>query len=123
MENSAFNSFIKEHLGRSTVPSPDRLLVFEARQAVLARAKKTVAPHWLQSIVALLTTEVRMYHLGFSMILLFASFFYCQHLNESSMHSSSFTPGSEEAFALTNHTISVTSSTMLTSIPTLVIRN
>jgi hypothetical protein len=122
MENNALDTFIKEHLSPQ-ISSPDRLIVFEARQTVIARGKNKAASHFFQSITQFLTSEVRMYHLGISTFLLFISFFYCQRINESSMHSGSFTPISEDAFALTNHTISVTSSTMLTSIPTLVIRN
>jgi hypothetical protein len=122
MENSAFDTFMKEHLSMQC-SSPDRLIVFEARQTVITRGKKRVASHFFQSVTSFLNTEVRMYHLGISTLLLFISFLYCQSINESSMASGSFTPISEDAFALTNHTISVTSSTMLTSIPTLVIRN
>ena len=126
MENSAFNNYIKEHLlhESSSLPCPDPLLVFEARQTVINRGKKRAAgQHWAQGILAFLTTEVRMYHLGISMLLVFFSFFYFQGFNQATHSNSSFAHYSEDAFALTNHTISVTSSTMLTSIPTLVIRN
>jgi len=125
MENSALNEFIREHLSPERPPqaSPDPLLVFEARQTVLNHGKKSQTGQWLQAVSSFFTTEVRMYHLGISMLLMFFSFFYCQRINESSINTSSLSHYSEDAFALTNHTISVTSSTMLTSIPTLVIRN
>ncbi len=120
-----FEELLKESLSHDTagIAAPDPLLVFEARQKVLSRKKEARSPrHLMQNILQFFTLELRFYHVGLSLLLISAGFFYVNEPNYSG-HVNSELSAYHDALSTANSTISVNSSTMLTSIPTLVIRN
>jgi hypothetical protein len=104
--------------GRFT--APDLLLVFEARQAVMARAKPRARNRvQLNVLWSYFRGHVRSYHVGFAMLLFTAGFFYYDNNVLNGNRSSELMQQRDEIFSNRSSTISVISSTMLTSIPTL----
>jgi|GEM_PF-2924399 len=120
-----FRNFLSEMMSAeaSDIESPNPALVFAARDRVLAR-KKVMKEHlnFFDKLLLFFRLDFKFYHVGLSLLIISAGFFYVNEPNYTSDNSSSFSSYSE-ALSITNTTISVNSSTMLTSIPTLVIRN
>ena len=123
------NNAIEKHLGELMsveaidVPNPDLSLVNAARNKVAAR-KKTIRIQisFFDQLIAFLRFDFKFYHLGVSLLLISAGIFYVNEPNYNSGVSGGFIEY-KEALSITNTTISVNSTTMLTSIPTMVIRN
>jgi hypothetical protein len=95
----------------------------KARKLVMRRKKAAVSPvNIFGAIVAFFNLQVKFYHLGLTVLLFSAGLFYfSENVYHNSQHSDSLDAGS--GMSITNATISVTSSTMLASIPTFVTRN
>jgi hypothetical protein len=103
----------------SEVEAPGLEHVVSARNAVMAR-KKTVGEkkNFLAGMLDFLNFDLKFYHIGLTVVLLMVGSFYISE--------TSYTPGgacfSEQnlnTLSIKSSTISVNSSTMLTSIPTL----
>lgn len=109
-----------EHSG---IPTPPPALVWAARNKVAARKLELqVKPTFLDSILFFIQLHLKTYPLGVTVLLICSGFFYLNEPNYSN------TTGSEngldpQMLSMHNTTISVSSSTLLSSIPTLVIRN
>lgn len=105
------------------VEMPDPSLVHHAREIVRSR-KKTVTERY--GFFTLLTEffklELKFYHVGLTVLLISAGIFYVNEPNYNNTDAAGLIQYNE-ALSIKNNTTSVNSSTMLTSIPTLVIRN
>lgn len=102
---------------------PDPSLVYNARAIVQAR-KKTAAerPGLLSMLAAFFKLELRFYHVGLTVLLISAGIFYVNEPNYNSADAAGLVHYND-VLSIQHTTVSVNSSTMLTSIPTLVIRN
>ena len=123
--NKDLENFLGELMSAdaSGISAPSPALVAEARQKVLLHKKQVKKRSSISDLFTFLSgLNVKLYHVGISVLLVSAGIFY---LNEPSYHSgdSSGFMQYKESLSITNTTISVNSSTMLTSIPTTVIRN
>lgn len=124
MENNELDQLLKSAMSanESGIAAPETWLVDEARRKVMAR-KNTAKqlPAFLEQLFSFFTRELRFYHVGLSILLVSGGVFYMNEPN----YGTSDPAGSlySDQLSAKNNTISVTSSTMLTSIPTLVIRN
>jgi hypothetical protein len=104
-----------------SVPHPS--LMYEARQKIAARKKPVVENRNIFLILLdFLKLELKFYHVGLSIMLIFAGVFYFNEPNYNTVNTSDLIYD-HSSLSIKNTTISVNSSTMLTSIPTLVIRN
>ena len=120
-----FEKFLTERMSveATDIQSPHSFLAFEARERVLARKKITSEqPGFLEKCIHFFRLDFKFYHVGLSLLLISAGVFYVNEPNYTNNDSSAFNHY-DEALSIKNTTISVNSSTMLTSIPTLVIRN
>jgi hypothetical protein len=106
------------------IQSPDLGYMYKARAAVAARKKSEVAERagFFEKLFLFFKLDFKFYHVGLSVLLIFAGIFYMTEPNYSAGNSQGFMEY-HEALSIKNTTISVNSSTMLTSIPTTVIRN
>lgn len=123
--NKDFEKYLGELMSveASYMPSPAAALVFEARKKVAARKKNIrIEISFIDQLIAFFRCDLKFYHVGVSVLLLTAGLFYVNEPNYSSGVNSGFMEY-QEALSITNTTISVNSTTMLTSIPTMVIRN
>ena len=105
------------------IQSPHLSLVNEARQKIFTR-KKIVREEvsLLNRLILFFTRDFKFYPIGLSLLLISGGIFYISepdYNTDSATHFMNY----NEVLSITNTTISVNSSTMLTSIPTLVIRN
>jgi hypothetical protein len=107
----------------SGIESPDPSLIFDARRVVMARKKQVKEPMDLFAmLLAFFKMELKVYHVGLCLLLFSAGFFYVKEPSYTDTGTVGLT-GYRDALSTQNTTISVNSSTLLTSIPTLVIRN
>ncbi|PBQ33297.1 hypothetical protein CNR22_16450 [Sphingobacteriaceae bacterium] len=107
----------------SEIESPNPALIFAARERVLARKKvETANTSFLERFLLFFKLDFKFYHVGLSLLLISAGIFYLNEPNYTSNSAGNFI-SYDESLSIKNTTISVNSSTMLTSIPTLVIRN
>lgn len=107
----------------SGIQAPPLALMWEARNKVAARKQELmIKPSMLESFVFFIRLHLRSYPLGVSLLLISSGFFYLNEPKYSSVGGSEYS-GDQNLISLHTTTISVTSSTLLTSIPTLVIRN
>lgn len=107
----------------SDIESPNPALIFAARQRVMAR--KQVAEEkisFTERLLLFFKLDFKFYHVGLSLLFISAGIFYLNEPNYNANGSGSFIHY-DESLSIKNTTISVNSSTMLTSIPTTVIRN
>ena len=122
MENREIENLFSQLMSpdHSEMQAPDPLLVFEARQAVLSRRKRvSLWPARFASIVGPLFATLRMQHLGVAVLLLTSGLLYVTELTDSPNTDQSSAYDGSSLITASNTTISVISSTMLTSIPTL----
>ena len=122
--NSNVEKLLRELMspGASEIESPHTALVYKARESVLARKKEVREPVFsLSRLISFFRMELKFYHVGMSLLLVSAGVFYFTEPSYNPAGTSRFIP--HDALSITNTTVSVNSSTMLTSIPTLVIRN
>ncbi|WP_317900226.1 hypothetical protein [Aurantibacillus circumpalustris] len=101
----------------------DISLVLAARKKVAAR-KKTIRVEisFIDQLTGFFRFDLKFYHVGVSVLLISAGLFYVNEPNYNSSVNAGFMEY-KDALSITNTTISVNSTTMLTSIPTMVIRN
>lgn len=120
-----FEKFIAEAMstGTSEIQNPSSSLVLTAREKVFAR-KKTIHIEisLFDQLMAFFKLNFKFYHVGLSALLICGGMLYLNEPNYNSKNATGFMDY-KEALSITNTTISVNSSTMLTSIPTMVIRN
>lgn len=120
-----FETLLKDHFSpeSSGIETPDLLMVFEARQKVLSRktpARKS--EDLFRMLMSFFQLELRFYHVGLSLLLISGGIFYLNEPNYNH-HVHSGLSAYNDVLSINHTTVSVNSSTMLTSIPTLVIRN
>ncbi len=123
--NKEFEKFLGEMMSAEAtdIESPHISLVNEARERIFVRKKSVPEePIFLERLLTFFRLDFKFYHLGLSLLLISAGIFYVNEPNYNTNDSSAFVQYNE-ALSINNTTISVNSSTMLTSIPTLVIRN
>jgi len=120
-----FEKFLTEMMSAEAtdIQSPHASLVYGARETILAR-KKIIneQPGFPERFINFFRLDFKFYHVGLSLLLISAGIFYVSEPNYTTNDASGFIHY-DEALSIKNTTISVNSSTMLTSIPTLVIRN
>jgi hypothetical protein len=123
-KNKEFEEFLYRTMSPEEFSAPDIELVKEARKKVLARRKASQeeSVKLLDKLIGYFNLQLRFYHLGISVLLVFAGFFYFNDRDYSRTDGSGLMEYHAD-LSINNTTVSVTSSTMLTSIPTLVIRN
>lgn len=115
------NKMSVDNLG---VEAPDLSKMEEARKKILLR-KKTVKEEkrfffWMTEVIQ---SKLKFYQLGVSILLTCICLIYSLEINESTKKQNGIENYSTSMVASKNPTISVNSSTLLTSIPTLIIRN
>jgi hypothetical protein len=99
--------------------TPDLSLVQNARRMVEARKKPTIEKQdFFSNLLAFFKLELKFYHVGVSVLLVSGALFYMNEPNYGSANVSVLSHD-DGILSLKNTTISVNSSTMLTSIPTL----
>jgi hypothetical protein len=102
------------------IETPGLLHVIAARNAVLARKKVAKEKtNFLSRILPFFNPDLKFYHLGISVLLITFSTIYITETHYSPTGSPGFSDHSYNNLSIKNSTISVNSSTMLTSIPTL----
>jgi hypothetical protein len=123
-KNREFEELLYRAMSPEEFSAPGIGLVNGARKKVLARKKETQeeSVKLLDRIIRYFNLQLRFYHLGVSVLLLFAGFFYFNDRDYSRADTSGLMEYHAD-LSIHNTTVSVTSSTMLTSIPTLIIRN
>ena len=123
--NKDLEKFLGEMMSveATDIQSPHPSLVWEAREKIMAR-KKVVKErsNFFDRLISFFRLDFKFYHVGLSLLLISAGIFYLNEPNYNSSDSSNFIHY-DEALSIKNATISVNSSTMLTCIPTTVIRN
>jgi hypothetical protein len=118
-----FEKLLSETLSTEEIKVPDVAFMYEARSRVLARKKKDVEhPRWIDMVFSFFNKELKLYHLGVSALLISGGAFYLNEPGYSNAGDAGLM-GYHQEMSINNSTISVNSSTMLTSIPTLIIRN
>lgn len=119
-ENIWKDAMSAEH---ADIPMPPYSLVQPARAKIMLRKVTELnKPGFFEQLAAFLRFHVRVYHLGLSLLLICTGFLYISQ-PDYTMGDQAGLGQYKEALSITNTTISVNSTTMLTSIPTLVIRN
>ena len=107
----------------SGIQAPPLALMWEARNKVAARKQELmIKPSMLESFLFFIRLHLRTYPLGVTVLLICSGFFYLTE-PKYSYGSGVENGGDQNLLSLHTTTVSVTSSTLLTSIPTLVIRN
>lgn len=118
-----FEKLLSEGMCVEDIRVPDVAFMYDARARVLAKRKNSTArPGLLEMLLHFFGKELRLYHLGVSALLVSAGIFYLNEPNYAGGGDAELI-GFRQEMSIHNTTISVNSSTMLTSIPTLVIRN
>ncbi|MBL7933266.1 MAG: hypothetical protein JNL60_15275 [Bacteroidia bacterium] len=116
-----FEKLLRENMSpeNSDIDAPDAELVFTARQMIGLRKREPLEKFgFIQNILHFFRTELRLYPVGISVLFLFGLVFYFNEPNYGTQGTAVMS-GGNEILSLRNTTISVNSSTMLTSIPTL----
>jgi hypothetical protein len=124
MENKDLEKLLRMTMSvnKAGIDAPDPSLVFEARKKIQARRRTTFELHdFITLVLNFFRQELRVYHLGLTILVIFVGMFYVNEPNYNSGTTSGI--HYDDALSIKNSTVSVNSSTMLTSIPTLVIRN
>lgn len=105
------------------INAPHPALLWEAREKIMAR-KKVLNPgfSFFDRLIAFFRLDFKFYHVGLSVLLICAGIFYVNEPSYNNGSNGGFMQY-KESLSISNTTISVISSTMLTSIPTTVIRN
>ena len=99
-------------------PAPE--LVMAARQKVMARKRSPEkAAGWLDGLFVFLRHQFRFYQVGFSVLITCICLFYSIEMNMESRNGHDLSNYSSNALSIRSNTVSVNSSTILTSIPTL----
>ncbi len=94
--------------------------VQNARNAVMARKKTAVEKRsFIQGFVTFLNFDLKFYHLGISVLLLMVGSFYISETSYGTAGGAAFSEQNITTLSIKGSTVSVNSSTMLTSIPTL----
>jgi hypothetical protein len=106
------------------ISDPDIALVSEARKKILMRKQPLKKERTKFSFFdQLFSSKLKFYRVGFSILLTCICLVYSLEINHNSKNGGVFNDFSTTVLASNTPTISVNSSTLLTSIPTLIIRN
>ena len=101
------------------IHEPDAGLVREARRKVMARKKQPERTSVLHAFFLLLRHRLKFYQVGVSVLITCVCLFYSIEMNVQSRSGQSLDADNANILSIKNTTISVNSSTILTSIPTL----
>jgi len=102
------------------IETPDLSHVMQARNAVMARKKAvTEKKSFFAGIFSFFNPDLKFYHLGISVLMIVFSTVYITETHYSNGNGAGFSDHSYNTLSIKSSTISVNSSTMLTSIPTL----
>jgi hypothetical protein len=111
-------------LNELNINEPDISLVNEARKRILLRKQLVKKERTIFSFFELVfLSKLKFYQVGFSVLLTCICLIYSLELNRTRKSDGEFSSFSASVLASNTPTISVNSSTLLTSIPTLIIRN
>lgn len=111
-------------LNALNINEPDISLVNEARKKILMRKQTVKKERTIFSFFELFFfSKLKFYQVGFSVLLTCICLIYSLELNRTRKSDGEFSSFSASVLASNTPTISVNSSTLLTSIPTLIIRN
>jgi hypothetical protein len=111
-------------LDELNINEPDISLVNEARKKILLRKQPLKKERTKFSFFdQLFMSKLKFYQVGFSVLLTCICLVYSLEMNHNSKNGGEFSSFSASVLASNTPTISVNSSTLLTSIPTLIIRN
>lgn len=121
MESKQMDAFIKKAMDTEamnmTVPGPE--LVSAARHRVISRKKvQPKESNWL-GLFAFVRHHLKFYQVGVSVLVTCLCLFYSIEINVQSRGGHNMGNYNVSALSIKNTTISVNSSTLLTSIPTL----
>jgi hypothetical protein len=121
MENREIERLLTQIMSaeHSELQAPDPLLVFEARQAVINRKRRVSFPRETVMPLRRFFSALRLQHLGVTAILVLSGLLYLSQAWYNPHHRQTATYDYNSLMSSGNSTISVISSTMLTSIPTL----
>ena len=104
--------------------APSLSAMNEARFLIAARKKTTEKKESIFVYLwRLLIPDLKLYPIGMSVLIICACTIYFKDTSYTPSSASDLILNNQNALSIKNSTISVTSATMLTSIPTLVIRN
>lgn len=98
---------------------PDAELVSAARRQVMARKKQPEKSSMMDTFFMLLRYRLKFYQVGVSVLITCVCLFYSIEMNVQSRSGQSLGDDHANILSIKNTTISVNSSTILTSIPTL----
>jgi len=108
----------------SGIPQPDPLLVFEARQVVLRRKPRIYKlPSVVFAIFRHVSSALKHYQVGFSAAVMATAIFWISEMTPDYSGQTAYRDFSDTVYSMSEGAAPVTSSTMLATIPTLVIRN
>ena len=124
--NKEFENRIRSNMALEAMElnEPGISLVEDARKKILLRKKPVKAEkHFLHWLFMIFQSKLKFYQVGFSVLLTTICLIYSLEINNNTGSNRSIGADTNEMVAANNPTISVNSSTLLTSIPTLIIRN
>jgi hypothetical protein len=121
MEAKDMDNLIKKAMAVDAmgINEPDARLVSEARSKVMARKKQPENPSLISAFFMLLRYRLKFYQVGVSVLVTCVCLFYSIEMNVQSRSGQSLGAEHANILSIKNATISVNSSTILTSIPTL----
>ena len=120
------DDMLYHHLSANAIEfeAPSLSAMNEARFLIAARKKTDEKKENIFIYLwQLLIPDLKLYRIGMSVLIICAFTIYFKDTRYSSASASDLIVNNQNGLAIKNSTISVTSATMLTSIPTLVIRN
>jgi hypothetical protein len=124
MKNEEFDQMLKDFMSIENSElelSPLQNMDLMRRRVASRKQRSMTANRWKRFLQNLINIRIEQYQVGFSMLIISAGlFWFAENPNPSSSISDL---GSASTYTLVTNTVCVSSSTMLTSIPTLVIRN
>ena len=124
--NNELNKFLSNKMSIDNLEfeAPDISKMEEARQKILLRKKPVKEEKelflWLANMIK---PRLKFYQLGVSVLLTGICLIYSLEIDENTKNNNGFEGYTTDMVASKSPTISVNSSTLLTSIPTLIIRN
>ena len=120
------DDLLYEHLSATAIEfeAPSLGSMNEARFLIASRKKTSEKKeNFFVFLYRLLIPDLKLYPIGMSLLIICACTIYFNDTTYSHAGAHDLSLSNQHSLSINNTTISVTSSTMLTSIPTLVIRN
>ncbi len=123
MERKDIDNLIKKAMALDAMDleEPGMDLVKQARNKVMMRkrAPEATGPELFDGLFVFLRHQLKFYQVGFSVLVTCVCLFYSIEMNVESRNGHDLSNYNSNALSIRNTTISVNSSTILTSIPTL----